>query len=205
MKKPLHAVKLSDAYPSKTPTPSAPTPKENKALMVIQEKVMGENKERMPIKDNDNVGRNEVRMPVTGETKNPGVWHENPYQPTQPHLLGTKEQEDRFLVVLAEKKYLCWAAPAFGCSRMTVNRRMQENPEFASAVYDVIACREEMMLATIEAVSESEAVKTGRNTDRAMQLNALGYGKYKRDSKGPQVATQINIMIGFTPPKHRGT
>lgn len=142
-----------------------------------------------------------TKMVATQSPKKDGVWHENPYLPTQPHLLGTKEQDDRFLEVLREKKYICWAAPEFGCSRWTVDRRMLENPEFASAVYDVIAKREEMVLAKIEAFSEEMALTNSKVTDRAMQLNALGYGKYKRDAKGVQVATQINIVLGFTPPK----
>ncbi len=146
-----------------------------------------------------------TKMVATQSPKKDGVWHENPYLPTQPHLLGTKEQDARFLEVLREKKYICWAAPEFGCSRWTVDRRMLENPEFASAVYDVITKREEMVLAKIEAFSEEMALTNSKVTDRAMQLNALGYGKYKRDAKGVAVNTQVNIMIGFTPPKHRGT
>lgn len=190
--KPLHHVRMSDAFPK--PTPLTPIDVIHPSENVIESKDVTGNSD----------GEN-TQMVVAAETKNPDAWHENYLLPTQPYLLRTKEQEDRFLEVLREKKYIVWAAPEFGCSDRTVERQMLANPEFAAAVYDVIAHRERKMLATIEAVSESEAVKTGRNTDRAMQLNALGYGKYKRDAKGAQVNTQVNIMIGFTPPKHKGT
>ena len=140
-------------------------------------------------------------MVVSSENKKSGAWHENYLLQNQPHLLGSPEQEEQFLDVLRAKKYIVWAAPEFGCSHMTVHRHMLENPEFAAAVHRVIAHREELMLATIEEVSETQAIVASKVTDRAMQLNALGYGKYKRDAKGVQVATQINIVLGFTPPK----
>ena len=139
-----------------------------------------------------------TKMVVTSEHKPP--WKENPYLPTYPRKLATIEQREQFLAILREKKYIVWAADEIGVSRMTVHRRMAEDVDFAAAVGQIIAWREERMLAKIEAVSEVEAVKEGRNGDRMMQLNALAPGKYKRDAKGVQQATQINIVIGFTPP-----
>ncbi len=149
--------------------------------------------------DNGGIQGDCTKMVVSPESKK-GAWHENYLLPTQPHLLGSPEQEEQFLDVLRAKKYIVWAAPEFGCSHMTVHRHMLDNPEFAAAVHQVIAHREELMLATIEEVSETQALVPSKVTDRAMQLNALGYGKYKRDVKGQQQATQINIVIGFTPP-----
>lgn len=205
---PLKAATIKEfSFPSrggKSPSEDAIHP--SKDVIGDMREIRGDKVYLPPESDNrDSEDGDLTKMVVATENKNPNAWHENPYLPTQPKLLGSKEQEDRFLEVLREKKYIVWAAPAFGCSDRTVERRMLENPEFATAVHDVITHRERMMLATIEAVSETEAVKEGRNTDRAMQLNALGYGKYKRDAKGVQVATQVNIMIGFSPPKHRGT
>ncbi len=139
-----------------------------------------------------------------GQKKDVG-WHENSLIPTQPHLLGDAEQEERYLAVLADKRYHILAAPAYGCSVRTVERRMLANPEFAAAVSEVRSSREQLLLAAIEGVSEEQALIPSKVTDRAIQLNALAPSKYKRDSKGVQVATQVNIMIGFTPPKHRGT
>ncbi len=201
------AVKIASNSVTLTKYSSEDATKHSKDAIVAPEDVIQHSEDARDVREEEQ-GINErdcTKMVVSPENKTPDTWHENYLLPTQPHLLRTLEQEERFLGVLREKKYIVWAAPEFGCSHMTVNRRMLENPEFASAVHQVIAHREEMMLAQIEAVSESEAVKEGRNTDRAMQLNALGYGKYKRDTKGLQVATQVNIMIGFTPPKHRGT
>jgi hypothetical protein len=146
-----------------------------------------------------------TKMAVVDENKKDIGWHENTLVPTQPHLLGNAEQEERYLAILAEKRYHVLAAPAFGCSTRTVERRMLANPEFAAAVSEVQSSREKLLLAAIEGVSEEQALVPSKVTDRAMQLNALAPGKYKRDAKGAQVATQVNIMIGFTPPKHKGT
>ncbi len=148
--------------------------------------------------DNGSIRGDCTKMVVTGEHKSP--WRENSYLPTHPRKLATVEQREQFLVILREKKYIVWAADEIGVSRMTVYRRMAEDVDFSAAVGQIIAWREERVLAKIEAVSEAEAVKEGRNGDRMMQLNALAPGKYKRDAKGQQQATQINIVIGFTPP-----
>lgn len=133
--------------------------------------------------------------------KRPGIWQENQYMPTAPEKLRSPEHKIAFLVLLHKHKYIILAAEAFGVSRRTVTRVMADDPDFAAAAYDVLARREERKLAEIEAVSEAQAIKPGAVTDRAMQLNALDPGKYKRDAKGGvQTATQINIVLGFEPP-----
>ena len=153
--------------------------------------------------DNGANGSDCAKMVAVSDAKTP--WRENPYLPTQPRKLATEEQKEQFLTLLREYKYIVWAADKMGISPDTVERRMAQDQDFAAATHKIIAWREAKMLARIEAVSEAEAVKEGRNTDRAMQLNALAPGKYKRDAKGVQVATQVNIMLGLTPPKHKGT
>ena len=133
--------------------------------------------------------------------KTPSIWKENRYIPTNPAKLATVAQRTEFLRLLVEKRYLVWAAPVFGCSIRTVYRRMAEDSEFAIAVEDSVTYREETLLARIEAVSEEEALKAGRNTDRIVQLNALAPGKYRRQDRGVQVATQVNITLGYQPPR----
>ena len=141
-----------------------------------------------------------TKMVVAEQNAHPSPWKENPYVPTHPTLLRLPEEKALFLEKLKQEKYIIRAAHAYGCSRKTVQRRMVEDPEFATAADDIIREREELLLSQIEPVSESEALKAGRNSDRSKQLDALAPHKYKRDSKGVQVATQVNIIIGFTPP-----
>ena len=136
---------------------------------------------------------------VAGDKSSPPLWRENPYLPTQP-LLRDPETKALYLAKLRELRYEIRAAHAVGVSLRTVQRRKIEDPDFAVAVDHVVMEQEAEDLAKIEPVSISEAVKPGRNSDRLKQLDALAPAKYRRKDGGVQVATQVNIVLGYTPP-----
>lgn len=138
---------------------------------------------------------------VAVKPSSPPAWKDNPYLPTHPTLLRSPEEKALFLVKVKELKYNIRAAHALGYSVRLVQRRMVEDIEFALAVDAIHRDREMELYNDIEEVSEREALKEGRNSDRLKQLDALGPEKYRRKDVGVQVATQINITLGYQPPR----
>ena len=142
------------------------------------------------------MGKNQMIQPGTQK------WKENPLVPTQRKILATEKEQLKFLRILDENKgFLTKSAKEFACSLRTVQRRMVENEQFATAVHAIKKNHDQVLQEELEEISYEHARKPSSVTQRIFLLNALDPARYRPKPVAP-APPQINISFGFDIPDY---
>jgi len=112
-----------------------------------------------------------------------------------PKKLGTVKEQQHFIDLLLEVKYIRTAAKLYGCGYRTVYRRRQEFPEFDAALNALQAAQDSSDLEELEEISVVQAKDPKKTTERIFQLNALNRAKYRPTGAGG-FTPNINIIVG---------
>jgi len=96
------------------------------------------------------------------------------------------------------------AAKLINLTYSAVYKARRAYPDFDNVVTEIKAEWDSKHLDELEEISIVQAKKPGCMTERFFNMKALNPSKY-RDTRqqGLQVGP-VNILIGFTPPRHRG-
>lgn len=141
----------------------------------------------------------------------------NPFLPV-PTVLGSIEDQQRFIDILKEKRFITSACQEYPCSTYTIWTRMEEFPQFKAAVHAVKRDYERQTLDRLEEVSITVALDPINGPERMFQLKGHNPAKYapKHGQQAPMVINiqtpslhigdraQFLVKSGVTPPSGRG-
>ena len=95
------------------------------------------------------------------------------------------------------------AAKLVNLTYSAVYKARRAYPDFDKVVTEIKAEWDSKHLDELEEISIVQAKKPGCMTERFFNMKALNPSKYREKQQALQVAP-VNILIGFTPPKHIG-